>query len=231
MRRIEIVPAASALLQSLRGLGYTPETAIADLIDNSIAAGAAAVAVDLDWNEGDPVARILDDGHGMVADTLVKAMCFGGDGPTGGRAQDDLGRFGLGLKTASLSQCRHLTVTSRQGGETAALAWDVDAVVDSGRWDALVPHPLPPSPQLDLLLARDGGTLVQWDRMDAIGGLSGLDREAFYLRIRDISAHLGMVFHRFLGGDARRVSISLNGRPVKAWDPFQRQHRRCPVPC
>ncbi|MDO9249761.1 MAG: ATP-binding protein, partial [Phenylobacterium sp.] len=73
MRKIEIVPAASSLLQSLRGLGYSPETAIADLIDNSIAAGAATIAVDLDWNEGDPVARILDDGRGMDEDALVKA--------------------------------------------------------------------------------------------------------------------------------------------------------------
>ena len=224
MRKIEIVPAASSLLQSLRGLGYSPETAIADLIDNSIAAGATTVAVDLDWNAGEPVARILDDGRGMDEEALVKAMCFGGDGPTGGRAQDDLGRFGLGLKTASLSQCRCLTVVTRRTGATAALAWDVDAVIAAGRWDALVPDPLPASAQLDDLLAQESGTLVQWDRMDAIGGLSGLDRDAFFLRVRDIGAHLGMVFHRFLGGDARRVAISLNGRGLKGWDPFQRSH-------
>ncbi|HEX2528700.1 MAG TPA: ATP-binding protein [Geminicoccus sp.] len=224
MRRIEIIPGASALLQSLRGLGYSPETAIADLIDNSIAAGAAAVTVDLDWNEGDSIARVLDDGRGMDDAGLVKAMCFGGEGPTGVRAQDDLGRFGLGLKTASLSQCRRLTVASRQNCEIAALAWDVDAVIESGRWDALIPDRLTPSPQLDLLLRHESGTLVQWDRMDAIGGLSGLERDAFYLRVRDIGAHLGMAFHRFLAGDARRVSITLNGRAVKAWDPFQRHH-------
>lgn len=224
MRKIEIVPAASSLLQSLRGLGYSPETAIADLIDNSVAAGAGQIAVDLDWNEGAPVARILDDGRGMDEAALVRAMCFGGEGPTGDRAQDDLGRFGLGLKTASLSQCRRLTVVSRKEGATSTLAWDVDAVIAGGRWDAQVPDPLPPSAQLDELQGGDSGTLVQWDRMDAIGGLSGLDRDAFFLRVRDIGAHLGMVFHRFLGGDARRVGISLNGRALKGWDPFQRSH-------
>jgi hypothetical protein len=224
VRKVEIVPAAAALLQSLRGFGYSPETAIADLVDNCIAAGAANVAIDLDWNEGDPVARLLDDGRGMDEDGLVRAMCFGGEGPAGSRVQDDLGRFGLGLKTASLSQCRRLTVITRQGGTNSALVWDVDAVIESRSWDAFVPEPLPPSSQLDTLEARDNGTLVQWDRMDAIGGLSGLDREAFYLRVRDIGAHLGMVFHRFLGGDARRLSITLNGRALKGWDPFQRHH-------
>ncbi|WP_341990191.1 ATP-binding protein [Azorhizobium sp. AG788] len=224
MRTIEIVPSASALLQSLRGLGYSPETALADLIDNSIAAGASAISVDLDWNGGEPIARVLDDGCGMDAEALVRAMCFGGNGPDGERAETDLGRFGLGLKTASLSQCRQLSVVTRKAGVTSALAWDVDEVIARRRWDALVLDPLPPSDQVIILEAGDNGTLVQWERMDSIGGLSGLDRDAFFLRVRDIGDHLGMVFHRFLSGDARRIGISLNGRAVRGWDPFQRAH-------
>ena len=109
----DVPPSASALISSLRGVGYSLETAIADIVDNSIAAGARTIEIGLDWNGGDPVLTILDDGTGMTEATLVEAMRFGGIGPEAQRAETDLGRFGLGLKTASLSQCRQLTVASK----------------------------------------------------------------------------------------------------------------------
>src|ERR1700729_1587348 len=102
-RPVEITPSAAALIGSLRGLGYSPETAIADLIDNSITAGAATVEIDLQWNSGNPVAAILDNGNGMDENRLAEAMRLGGQGPDSQRADSDLGRFGMGLKTASLS--------------------------------------------------------------------------------------------------------------------------------
>jgi len=211
-------------MQSLRGLGYSPETAVADLIDNSIAAGATAIDVDIDWNDGDPILAILDDGKGFELDELVTAMCFGGAGPLAERSEDDLGRFGLGLKTASLSQCRRMTVAGRRNGQTVALAWDVDEVASRRRWDAIVPDKIPRSPLTDRLEERSKGALVLWERMDAIGGLSGLDKETFFLRVQNIRAHAAMVFHRFLGGDARRLVITVNNRPVRPWDPFLRTH-------
>ncbi len=103
-RTIDIPPIASALIGSLRGLGYSPETAIADLIDNSITASAVAVEIDLQWNSGSPVAAILDNGKGMDEDRLTEAMRLGGQGPASQRDDVDLGRFGMGLKTASLSE-------------------------------------------------------------------------------------------------------------------------------
>jgi len=220
LQTVEIIPAASALMQSLRGIGYSPETAVADLVDNSIAAGATAVDIDIDWNDGDPLLAILDDGRGLEREDLVTAMCFGGAGPLAERSEDDLGRFGLGLKTASLSQCRRMTVAGRRNSQTVALAWDVDEVASRRRWDAIVPDTLPRSSLTGRLEERPNGTLVLWERMDAIGGLSGLDKETFFLRVQDIRAHAAMVFHRFLDGDARRLVIRLNGRPVRPWDPF-----------
>ena len=220
---VEITPSASALIESLRGLGYSPETAIADLVDNSIAAGAKQVELELDWNDGDPRMALLDDGSGMDRTTLGEALRFGGSGPAATRKPSDLGRFGLGLKTASLSQCRQLTVISRRDGQTSALVLDVDVVAARG-WLALAPTELLNHPLLSKLSQLAHGTLVLWDRMDSLGGLSGLDKQTFYLRLQDIRAHLGMVFHRFLGGDAQNIRISTNGRPVKAWDPFQAAH-------
>lgn len=224
LQTVEIIPPAAALMQSLRGIGYSPETAVADLIDNSISAGAAAVEVDIAWNDGDPFLAILDNGKGLDREALVAAMRFGGAGPLAERSEGDLGRFGLGLKTASLSQCRRMTVASRHNGQTVALAWDLDEVTSRDRWEAIVPETLPRSSLTDRLKERPYGTLVYWERMDAVGGLSGLDKDTFFLRVQDIRAHAGMVFHRFLGGDAQRLAITINGRPVRPWDPFLRVH-------
>lgn len=222
-RPVEITPSAAALVESLRGLGYSPETAIADLIDNSIAANATTIELELDWSNGSPQAALLDDGNGMDRTTLAEALRLGGIGPSSARMAGDLGRFGLGLKTASLSQCRQLTIISRTAGKTSALVLDVDDIAKRG-WFATPPASSPQHPLAAKLLQLDHGTLVLWERIDSLGGLSGLEKQAFYLRLEDIRAHLGMVFHRFINGDARKLSISLNGRPIKAWDPFQIAH-------
>lgn len=222
-RPVEITPSAAALVESLRGLGYSPETAVADLLDNSVAAGATTIELELDWNNGNPRAALFDDGSGMDRATLTEALRFGGSGPSCARTADDLGRFGLGLKTASLSQCRQLTIISKAAGNTTALVLDVDQIAKHG-WFAIEPAALPQHPLITKLLQLEHGTLVLWDRMDSLGGLSGLEKDAFYLRLQDIRAHLGMVFHRFLGEDARRVRILTNGRLVKPWDPFQKDH-------
>lgn len=220
---VEITPSASALISSLRGLGYSPETALADLIDNSIAAGAENIELDFQWNDGTPQVAILDDGRGLSQAALAEAMRLGGAGLVASRDLSDLGRFGMGLKTASLSQCRRMTIATRHSETTSALCLDVDVISDHG-WIAMVPERLPDHAYSEQLLERDQGTAIFWDRMDALGGLMGLDKTAFFRRLEDVRAHLGMVFHRFLAGDARRIRISTNGRPVKAWDPFLTGH-------
>jgi hypothetical protein len=224
MKTLEIVPSAAALMQSLRGFGYSPETALADLVDNSISAGADQIDIAIDWNDGAPRVSLLDDGRGMTAAELTAAMCFGGKGAHIERRAGDLGRFGLGLKTASLSQCRCMIVVTRCNGKTASLSWDLDDVQRSDRWQATIPDPIPNLPLVRKLLKAKHGTTVVWERMDALAGLSGLDRENFFLRIRDISAYLAMVFHRFLSEDARRIALTVNGRGLHGWDPFERAH-------
>ncbi|TWB45554.1 histidine kinase/DNA gyrase B/HSP90-like ATPase [Rhizobium sp. ERR 922] len=222
MRTVEITPSPHALLRSLRGLGYSPETALADLVDNSLAAGARQVRIHLDWRDGNPLVEILDDGAGMSFDQLIEAMRFGGAGPDIERKNSDLGRFGLGLKTASLSQCRELTVASRCEGLVARLTWDVDRV--SQGWSATAPDASPSGELATEFRSSGSGTLVSWSRMDRLGGLWGLDRDTFNERISNICAHLAMTFHRFLSAEARRLAISVNGRPLAAWDPFCRWH-------
>lgn len=222
-RTVSIAPSASALVESLRGLGYSTETALADLVDNSISAQADLIEIDMQWNDGAPTIAVLDDGQGMVEAELAEALRFGCEGPSLGRDPSDLGRFGLGLKTASLSQCCRVTVISRRDARTSALTIDLDVVAESG-WVAIVPESLPAHPLLTILEKRSSGTLVLWERMDERSGITGLDREGFFLRLQDVREHLGMIFHRFLGGDARRIAIRINGRPVKPWEPFQTSH-------
>ena len=224
METLDIAPTAGALLKSLRGLGYTPETALADLIDNSIAAGAKSIALSIDWNAGDPRIAVRDDGRGMSFDELRSAMRFGGDGPDAPRASDDLGRFGLGLKTASLSQCRRMTVVSAQGGPRACLSWDIAVVAETRNWTVQVDAGVPAFEHVRPLEAGEAGTMVVLEAMDEMGGFLGLDSERFFARLADIRAHFAMVFHRFLSGEARRVRIAINGRDVAPWDPMLRTH-------
>ncbi len=217
----QIPPSASALIESLRGTGYSLETAIADLIDNSISAGANCVDLTLEWNEGDPFVVIADDGAGMTEDRLVEAMRFGGAGPSVVRDRHDLGRFGLGLKTASLSQCRRMTVASKSGDVTAVFCWDLDHIRTAGDgWELLeglsedVAHLAQP------LSDRPSGTIVIWDRIDFGRVRERPTLKAFLAGIERVERHLAMVFHRFLAGDARRLRIAINGIRIKGWDPY-----------
>ncbi|MGL3820650.1 ATP-binding protein [Sphingopyxis sp. R3-92] len=224
MTSIDIAPTAAALLGSLRGLGYTPETALADLIDNSIAADATVIELSIDWNRGSPRITVRDDGRGMSRTELLEAMRFGGMGPNCVRSPGDLGRFGLGLKTASLSQCRRLTVASARDGQLSRLTWDLETVERENSWTVLVGGDLPPFDHVRAIGADDTGTMLILDEMDEAGGFHGLDEERFFSRLADVRAHFAMVFHRFLNGDARRVRIVVNGRDVAGWDPMQRTH-------
>src|SRR5690606_14798597 len=105
-------PKASAMVEALRGLGYNTQTALADIIDNSIAAGASEVHVEFTWAERESRILCIDNGSGMTAEGLDRAMRLGEKSPLEDRTANDLGRFGLGLKTASFSQCRRLTVST-----------------------------------------------------------------------------------------------------------------------
>src|SRR5690606_12363527 len=120
MRRADATPHAAALIEGLRDVGYSLETALSDIIDNSITAGARRIQILTDTFSDEPFIAIIDDGEGMTEDELVAAMRPGSKNPLATRGEPDLGRFGLGLKSASFSQCRRLTVVSRKAEKSAA---------------------------------------------------------------------------------------------------------------
>ncbi len=217
-------PRASAMVEALRGLGYSPATAIADIIDNSIAAGASVVDLGFVWGGEDSFVTLQDNGRGMDEQALDMAMRLGERSPLEERSADDLGRFGLGLKTASFSQARRLTVASRQaGGPVLALHWDLDVLRDdpAGAWSLLEGAAEGSQERLAGLEAVPSGTLVLWELMDRIVP-SGVREQDFLDLIDRIEQHLAMVFHRFI--EKRRLVIRINGRAITAWNPFL-EHR------
>jgi hypothetical protein len=217
------LPRAEALIESLRGFGYSPEAAVADLVDNSISAGAKTIQVDFYWHGADSTVTITDDGIGMKEKTLVAAMRLGSTSPLERRAKNDLGRFGLGLKTASFSQARELTVATVHQGSSAVRRWDLDVVADSGEWRLLRSV----SPGSPIAAPSDKGTVVQWSQLDRLVGPADSHDQRSQSRFLEVAgrveAHLAATFHRFLVGRAH-VEIYVNGRPVAAWDPFATRH-------
>lgn len=217
-------PRADALVESLRAFGYTPEAAVADLVDNSISAGAKTIRIDLVWNGRESIVTIADDGHGMSEATLYDAMRPGSRSPLDDRSADDLGRFGLGLKTASFSQARELTVLTRtKPGGVAVRRWDLDTVAASGEWRLLRSAP----PGTNLTVDGDAGTLVVWSKCDRlVGDVDVTDAKAHerFLQLTGrIRHHLEATFHRFLGGRGR-AAMFVNGRALTPWDPFMLTH-------
>lgn len=221
MKSKVLPPLASVLLESMRSIGYDAATAVADLIDNSITAAAKTVTIRFDPGALRSVA-ILDDGTGMDSDSLEAAMRHGSRCPSERRGPGDLGRFGLGLKTASLSQCRRLTVLSRKNGVTQGMVWDLDEVAEAQDWRIGVLEPedlaaIPYSSELEMLTS---GTLVLWEKLDILGQGDPGNGSVLGERIRYVGEHLGLVFHRYLTERTRPLAIDINLQPIIPVDPF-----------
>lgn len=214
------------MIEALRGLGYSTPAALADIIDNSISGGADEVRVNFHWAGIDSRISVLDNGRGMDDAALEGAMRLGDRSPLARRDASDLGRFGLGLKTASFSHCRVLTVASlAAGGRICCLRWDLDAIAASrdDLW-VLYEGPRPGSEaHLSTLGAQSSGTLVLWEHLDRIV-TPGYSADAFLDLADTVRRHLGMVFHRFLEGPTPRLRVFINDRAVKPWDPFLLGH-------
>lgn len=217
-------PRAGAMLEALRGLGYSPGAALADIIDNSLAAGAETVSLTFRWAGGASTVTVLDDGTGMSPKGLDRAMRLGERSPLEDREAGDLGRFGLGLKTASFSQARRLTVASVQAGVLSCLRWDLDVLADSGDGWFLLEGPHPGSDAaLDPVRSAGRGTLVLWEIADRLAPPGSGERDFLDL-IDAVERHLAMVFHRFLEGQRPALRLLINGRPVNPWNPFLTGH-------
>lgn len=224
-RRVDATPHAASLIEGLRDIGYSLESAISDIIDNSITAGARNIEILTEASGDEPMIAIVDDGCGMTEEELIAAMRPGSRSPLDSRDESELGRFGLGLKTASFSQCRRLTVVSRRSGRTSAAIWDLDDVAARNEWVVQVPDDSSGVPTVDRLGST--GTLVVWQKLDRLTGgvMSNAAKRAEVInrRIAETERHLRLVFHRFME-DSRPLRIRLNGRLLKPLDPFAHEN-------
>jgi hypothetical protein len=227
MKLSSSTPSAARLTSSLRDIGYDFVSAIADLIDNSIAAGATDVAVEIEFAGPDSAIYIADNGCGLNARGMIEALRFGSRRTYG---PGDLGRYGLGLKTASLSQARCVTIISRSADRKRPLrrALDLDLIAEFDDW-VLAEKPRDHTVgRSEELLGTGVGTVVVWQNLDRVlpasGAQGGWAKRRFEVLVEKTKRHLAMVFHRFLSGEnkAPRISITVNGDKVRAWDPFVR---------
>ncbi len=223
MRTINLPPYAPTLMESTRAIGYSLEAAIADIIDNSITARASTISIKF-FPVGQPYISILDNGTGMTGNDLNIAMQYGSKNPSEERDPNDLGRFGLGLKTASLSQCRSLTVVSLKDGELSGRRWDVDYVIKTREWSLIIleDDEVKQMPQYDELIASGNGTLVVWQNLDRLSIGESDFVTSFGLKMDTVREHISLVFHRFLSGEQglKKIDILINNSKLKANDPF-----------
>ena len=217
-----VPPRPEVLVESLRDIGYQMTTAVADVIDNSITAGARRIDLRVDTSDATPALAVIDDGCGMTRDELREAMRAGSRSPREARARGDLGRFGLGLKTASFSQCRRLTVLTRRDGRISGAVWDLDLIAERGDW--LIEWVGDPGAVRWSDLLPERGTMVLWEKLDRP---SAADSGRTFTRlVEEVGTHLGLAFHRFLAAEGGRPSLrmTLNGRAIEPEDPFAEWH-------
>jgi len=220
----ETPPEASAMINTFRAFGYNLRTAIADIIDNSISAKAENIWIEYKWDGSHSWVTITDDGLGMNLDTLKLAMTPGSRDPKDDREEHDLGRFGLGLKTSSFSQCKRLTVaTKSKGFKMINRCWDLDYVNETKKWSLL--DYISDKSLTNMLQELDSGTTVIWEKMDRLVGNANKNNEAamnvFLDEFASVEEHLSLVFHRYM--EQKRVVIYLNGNKLEPWDPFMKQ--------
>lgn len=219
-------PAASPMIESLRGLSYSTASALADLIDNSLSAGADKVDLVFHWDDRSQCIYIKDNGHGMDHEELFKAMRLGFLNPLTKRHESDLGRFGFGLKTSSFSQCRCLTVASRSKNKSiSVLRWDLDYLANAKdqNWYILTSPGPEAKNHISKLAAEPYGTLIVWEKLDRII-TPGSKPQDFLDLIDNVEFHLGLIFHRFLQTSNPLMQITINGKNIRARDPFMSEH-------
>lgn len=215
-------PEPDSLLQSIRSFGYTLETAISDLIDNSVTANSEMICIDYGIDRFSSFVRIEDNGDGMDEEELVNAMKIGSFNPLNIRGENDLGRFGLGLKTASFSQCKRLTVkTRKKSGKEFIRCWDLDIVAHKKEWVLLkecidqvsLNH-------LSEFSFKNSGTIVLWEKLDRLIESTEIPQntEHFYRKFDNVRKHLGLIFHRFI--ETNKIQLFVKDEKISGVNPF-----------
>lgn len=229
-RTVSVTPSAARLTESLRDIGYDFSSAVADLVDNSITAGATEVDIVIEFDGESSKVFIADNGHGMTLNGLTEAMRFGSRRSYG---KGDLGRYGLGLKTASLSQGRCLTVVTRTSNGRRVIQarqLDLDLVAEYDDWLVIEPDRNVAIERARNLLEDAPGTVVIWEKLDRVlpanSPNGGWARRRFETLPQKVVEHLSMVFHKFLSGEVGdRLVMTVNGQKLKPWDPFARREK------
>jgi anti-sigma regulatory factor (Ser/Thr protein kinase) len=228
---IRVVPSARRLINSLRNMRYDFVKAVADIVDNSIQAGATKVDIVMKFEGKDSWIRIADNGKGMNVQEITEAMRLG---TRRDYAEGELGKFGLGMKLASLSQCRRLTVASRSavaGSDIVVMILDLDDIEDSDEWEITKFPPSEVSPKIIEPINDNSGTVIFWEHLDRMmryripSGTAA--NKKFNDMARELELHLSMVFNMFLSGEveSKKIQITLNRNAIKPWDPFARSER------
>ncbi len=229
--KIIVTPSPERLICSLTSLGHSFATAVADLVDNSIEAEATKISIYVHFNGAESVVCISDNGRGMTPEIMKEAMRFGTRRDYG---LSDLGKFGLGLKTASLSQCRKFTVASRLSHSATgicAMSWDMTHLEKSKAWEVLQIQESALDANILDPLRENTGTVVCWSQINNLfeykNPSGGWAKNRLVSMCRELEDYLAMVFHRFLDGEGecRTVNITLNGNDIESWDPFARNEQ------
>jgi hypothetical protein len=214
-------PNPKSTINSYRSFGYNLSTAISDIIDNSISANADEIRLEYKWNGQDSFISICDNGIGMNKDELVLAMTPGSKDPEEERSEKDLGRFGMGLKTASFSQCKRLTcVTKKENFTTIKRCWDIDFINSENEWQLL--DYVSNNSFLEKIENQKSGCFVLWEKLDRIVGNAEGNNEsvknAFYQEMINVKHHLSLVFHKFI--ESKRIKIFFQNTQIEAYNPF-----------
>jgi hypothetical protein len=223
------IPKAEFLMGAMRSMGYSFEAAIADIIDNSISAEARNIHIRFPSEPFNCIVSILDDGLGMDKESLFLSMKYGSNSSEEERNENDLGRFGLGMKAASLSQCKVLTVASKQNGIISAYQWDYDLILDKKEWLVieLDDTEILQLYGIDVLRSNKSGTLVIWENFDALEKSYGdifTSLNEYKIKIID---YLSLIFHRYLNDEnEKRLHITVNNFELIGLDPFLEKHKK-----
>lgn len=222
-------PNPCSTIKALMCMGYDFKSAIADIIDNSIDANSTEIVITPVWNEGDPYVLIRDNGTGMSKEELSVAMSLGANATTIKRSEMALGKFGYGLKSASFSQCKKLTVISRQADSLYQLSWDIDEVERRNEWVVFDKRTSKAIEHARQELCKTG-TVVVWEGMyRLLDDLNDLpeQEEYFYAKIEELSHHLEVTYHKFL--DEGLISIKVGCSELKGWNPFKYAIKKYPT--
>lgn len=211
VREVPIRPRITRVLEAIRRIGHSPEDAVLDIIDNSVANHATHVGIVISGQKHFDRIEIADNGTGMDERALEEALRLGS---VVDYAPDSLSKYGLGLKAAALSQGGRLTVLTR-AAEGSLLKAELDLTLIAERDEYVVRFLQPSGPEAEVFQERTGGvgTLVRVDEIypDSAKGLAATVNKA--------KSAVAETYHRFMTANAP-VTFSVNGETIEPFDPL-----------